>query len=65
MPRFVFRAWVRDGNRLHRGLLGKSNVYHTNGYVVRVKNGLSNRCYQAVLLAKRLARVELGGTGMT
>jgi hypothetical protein len=43
MPRFVFRAWVRDGNRLHRGLLGKSNVYHTNGYVVWVRNDHSEQ----------------------
>jgi hypothetical protein len=32
-----------DGNRLHRGLLGQSNVYHTNGYIVRVGNDHSEQ----------------------
>jgi hypothetical protein len=64
MPRFVFRAWVRDGNRLHRGLLEKSNVYHTNRYVVRVRNDHSeqvlagNPAAEAPRARKFLMRVQ-------
>jgi hypothetical protein len=48
----IARSWI--ASKINR-------LSHIKSYGVAT----ASRCFQAALLRKRLARVELGGTGMT
>jgi hypothetical protein len=61
MPRFVFVLACATGIAHSRIASKIKRLSHIKLYGVAT----ASRCFQAALLRKRLARVELGGTGMT